>query len=98
MPLRAVIVDDEELARAYLRELLRADKPSLGTHLACSWPGMIEIVGHSRMFDYVEFVAEYAPYDLYALDNMARAIEPSPSFTGLIKNRARRRPTWRSAP
>jgi 4-hydroxy-2-oxoheptanedioate aldolase len=27
------------------------------------------------MFDYVEFVAEYAPYDLYALDDFCRAAE-----------------------
>ena len=27
------------------------------------------------MFDYVEFVAEYAPYDLYDLDNLCRAAE-----------------------
>jgi 4-hydroxy-2-oxoheptanedioate aldolase len=29
------------------------------------------------MFDYVEFVAEYAPFDLYALDNFCRAVELS---------------------
>jgi 2-keto-3-deoxy-L-rhamnonate aldolase RhmA len=33
----------------------------------------------------VEFLAEYAPYDLYALDNMGRAIELSPNFCGMIK-------------
>jgi 4-hydroxy-2-oxoheptanedioate aldolase len=27
------------------------------------------------MFDYVEFVAEYAPFDLYSLDNFCRAVE-----------------------
>ena len=27
------------------------------------------------MFDYVEFVAEYAPYDLYALENLGRAAD-----------------------
>jgi 4-hydroxy-2-oxoheptanedioate aldolase len=27
------------------------------------------------MFDYVEFLAEYAPFDLYALDNLCRAVE-----------------------
>jgi 4-hydroxy-2-oxoheptanedioate aldolase len=27
------------------------------------------------MYDYVEFVAEYAPFDLYALDNFCRAVE-----------------------
>jgi 4-hydroxy-2-oxoheptanedioate aldolase len=73
------------MRRNCLRELLRADKPSLGTHLACSWPGMIEIVGHSRMFDYVEFVAEYAPYDLYALENMGRAVDLFPHMSAMMK-------------
>jgi 4-hydroxy-2-oxoheptanedioate aldolase len=27
------------------------------------------------MFDYVEFVAEYAPFDLYSLENFCRAVE-----------------------
>jgi 4-hydroxy-2-oxoheptanedioate aldolase len=68
-----------------LRMLLNEDKPTFGTRVQSSWPTIIEIVGRSQNFDYVEFLAEYAPYDLYALDNMARAIELSPNFTGLIK-------------
>ena len=27
------------------------------------------------MFDYIEFVGEYAPYDLYDLDNICRAAD-----------------------
>jgi 2-keto-3-deoxy-L-rhamnonate aldolase RhmA len=73
------------MRRNRLRELLRADRPSLGTHLACSWPGVIELVGHSRMFDYVEFVAEYAPYDLYTLENMGRAVDLFPHMTAMMK-------------
>jgi 4-hydroxy-2-oxoheptanedioate aldolase len=73
------------MRRNRLRELLRAGRPTLGTHLACSWPGMIEIVGHSRMFDYVEFVAEYAPYDLYALENMGRAVDLFPHLSAMMK-------------
>jgi 2-keto-3-deoxy-L-rhamnonate aldolase RhmA len=68
-----------------LRTLLNDDKPTFGTRVQSSWPTIIELVGHSQNFDYVEFLAEYAPYDLYALDNMARAIELSPNFTGMIK-------------
>jgi 4-hydroxy-2-oxoheptanedioate aldolase len=68
-----------------LRKLLREGKPSLGTRLQSSWPTATELVGQSRKFDYVEFLAEYAPYDLYALDNLGRAIELFPDFTGLIK-------------
>ena len=68
-----------------LRTLLREGKPSLGTRLQSSWPTTIELVGRSGQFDYVEFLAEYAPYDLYALDNMARAVELFPNFTATIK-------------
>ena len=58
-----------------LRELLDADQPSLGVHIHSSWPTVHELAGYSGMFDYVEFVAEYAPYDLYALENIGRAID-----------------------
>lgn len=68
-----------------LRELLRAGKPTLGTHLSSSWPAIVEIVGHSGAFDYVEFVAEYAPYDLYALENIGRAIDLFDHMTGMLK-------------
>ncbi|MBV9895935.1 MAG: 2,4-dihydroxyhept-2-ene-1,7-dioic acid aldolase [Chloroflexi bacterium] len=68
-----------------LRTLLSEGKPTFGTRIQSSWPTIAELVGRSQNFDYVEFLAEYAPYDLYALDNIARAIELYPNFTGLIK-------------
>ena len=58
-----------------LRELLNAGKPTLGTHLHSIWPAIVEAVGHSGMFDYVEFVSEYGPYDLTALENLCRTAE-----------------------
>lgn len=58
-----------------LRELLKAGQPSIGTHVHSTWPSVVEALGHTRMFDYVEFVAEYAPFDLYSLDNFCRAVE-----------------------
>jgi len=58
-----------------LRELLNADKPSVGTRVHNAWPSVVEAIGHTGMFDYVEFLAEYAPFDLYALDNFCRAAE-----------------------
>ncbi|MFM8286317.1 MAG: HpcH/HpaI aldolase family protein [Planctomycetaceae bacterium] len=73
------------MRRNSLRELLRADQPSLGTHIHSSWPTIIELVGHSGMFDYVEFVGEYAPYDLYALENIGRAIDLFPHLSGMMK-------------
>lgn len=58
-----------------LRELLNNNKPSLSTHIHSTWPSIVEAIGYTGMFDYVEFVAEYAPYDLYDLDNLCRAAE-----------------------
>ena len=73
------------MRRNRLRELLQADQPTLGTHIHSSWPTIIELVGHSGMFDYVEFVGEYAPYDLYALENIGRAIDLFPHMSGMMK-------------
>lgn len=58
-----------------LRELLTAGKPTLGTHLLSIWPSMVELVGQSAMFDYVEFSAEYTPHDLPGLEHFCRAAE-----------------------
>jgi 2-keto-3-deoxy-L-rhamnonate aldolase RhmA len=68
-----------------LRELLREGKPSLGTHLLSSWPTITELVGQSGQWDYIEFVAEYTPWTMHDLDNLGRAIELFPDFTGMIK-------------
>ena len=73
------------MRRNRLRELLEADQPSLGTHLHSSWPSIVELVGHSGMFDYVEFVGEYAPYDLYALENLGRAVDLFPHLSAMMK-------------
>jgi len=61
--------------RNRLRELLDAGQPTIGTHIHSTWPSIVEVVGHTGMFDYVEFVAEYVPFDLCALDNFCRAVE-----------------------
>lgn len=58
-----------------LRELITTGRPSLGTRLLSPWPSMVEIVGHTGMFDYVEFLAEYTPFDFETLDNFCRAAE-----------------------
>ena len=72
------------MRRNKLREMLKAGHPTLGTHLHSSWPGIVEVVGHTGMFDYVEFLAEYAPFDLYALENFCRAVELF-DMTAMIK-------------
>ncbi|MEM2341206.1 MAG: aldolase/citrate lyase family protein [Candidatus Bathyarchaeia archaeon] len=58
-----------------LRELLRKGEPTLGTRIICPWPGLVEVIGYTGMYDYVEFLSEYGPYDLHDLDNLARAAE-----------------------
>lgn len=58
-----------------LRALLDAGEPSLGTRIHSVWPGIIEVIGHTRMFDYVEFLGEYAPFDLHDLEGLCRAAE-----------------------
>ncbi len=63
------------MKRNRLRELLKAGEPSLGTHIHTTWPSVVEAIGHTGVYDYVEFVGEYAPYDLYDLDNLCRAAE-----------------------
>ena len=68
-----------------LRELLNDGKPSIGTHLLSSWPTITELVGQAGTWDYVEFVAEYTPFDLYGLDNLGRAIALFPTLSGMIK-------------
>src|SRR6476469_4864221 len=73
------------MRRNRLRDLLNAGQPTLGTHLHISWPSITELVGYAGHFDYVEFVAEYAPYDLYALENLGRAISIFNHITGMIK-------------
>jgi 4-hydroxy-2-oxoheptanedioate aldolase len=73
------------MRRNRLRELLRAGQPSLGTHIHLSWPAVVELAGHCGMFDYVEFLAEYAPYDLYALENLGRAVDLFDHMTAMMK-------------
>ena len=69
----------------HLRELLRAGTPSLGTHVISPWPAIYEVVGRSGAFDYVEFVAEEAPFDLHDLDGIGRAVELFPDMGAMIK-------------
>lgn len=68
-----------------LRELLNAGRPSLGTRLLSAWPTIIELVGHSGVIDYVEFLAEYAPYTHFTLENQGRAIDLFDHMSAMVK-------------
>lgn len=68
-----------------LRTLLKAGKPSLGVHVHVTWPGFVEVIGQTGVIDYIEFSGEYAPYDLYSLENFGRAVDLFPDMTSMIK-------------
>ncbi len=68
-----------------LRELIDAGKPTLGTHIHSPWPSVVEMAGRSGMFDYVEYVSEYAPYDLHTFENIARSVELFDHMSSMIK-------------
>lgn len=58
-----------------LRSILNEGKNSTSTRLWSTWPFYTEVVGATGHFDYIEFVAEYAPFTQYDLENIARAAE-----------------------
>jgi 2-keto-3-deoxy-L-rhamnonate aldolase RhmA len=67
-----------------LRELLNAGEATIGTHLLSTWPTLVELVGQAGNYDYVEFTAEYSPFDMRDLDNLGRALELK-NLAGMIK-------------
>ena len=67
-----------------LRQRLDAGLPTLGTHILSAWPTLVELVGQAGNYDYVEFVAEYAPFTMHDLDNLGRALEVA-GLAGMIK-------------
>ena len=72
------------MRRNLLRERLNANQPTVGTHILSCWPTLVELIGHSKQYDYVEFTAEYAPFDMHDLDNLGRAFEVA-GLGGMIK-------------
>lgn len=58
-----------------LREILNKGQSSIATRIESTWPTIVEIVGSTGCYDYVEFVAEYAPYSLADFENICRASE-----------------------
>jgi 2-keto-3-deoxy-L-rhamnonate aldolase RhmA len=68
-----------------LRQLLNEGKPTLGTHVICPWPGMVEVIGHSGVFDYIEYVGEYSSFSLEQMDNFGRAIDLFPNMSSMMK-------------
>ena len=57
-----------------IRALLNEGMPTTSTRIWSTWPFYTEIIGETANFDYVEFVAEYAPFTHADLENIARAL------------------------
>ena len=68
-----------------LRELLREGKPTFGTHVIIPWPGMVEVVGQTGAFDYIEYVGEYSTFTTEQLENIGRAVELFPNMSAMMK-------------
>ncbi len=68
-----------------LRELLKEGKPTLGTHVLSTWPGIVEVIGQTGAFDYIEYVGEYSSFSLEQMDNFGRAIELFPDMSAMMK-------------
>ena len=58
-----------------LRKKLQEQDIITATRIDFTWAQLVEIIGCSGGYDYVEFLAEYAPFDQYDLESMARAAE-----------------------
>lgn len=59
-----------------IRELLDEGKPTIGTHMIGTWPLVVEEIGAAGNYDYVEFSAEYSPWEwMIRLEDMVRAAE-----------------------
>lgn len=67
-----------------LRHLLENNLPSVGTRILSTWPVITEAVASTGNFDYVEFLAENAPFGQYDLENICRAAELN-SMSTMIK-------------
>jgi 2-keto-3-deoxy-L-rhamnonate aldolase RhmA len=57
------------------REILDNGGTTVATRIWSTWPTIAESAASTGSFDYLEFLAEYAPYTLADLENFARACE-----------------------
>jgi 2-keto-3-deoxy-L-rhamnonate aldolase RhmA len=68
-----------------LRELLKAGKPTLSTRMLTTSPQVVEMIGHSGAFDFIELLGEYASWTIPDFENFARAVELFPTMSSMIK-------------
>jgi hypothetical protein len=67
------------------KQLIKEGKPTLGMRVVIPWPRVLETVGLTGQFDYVEYASEYSPWDLELLENLARTYELFPDMSPMIK-------------
>ena len=72
------------MRRNLLRQKLDRGEPTVGTHILSTWPTLVELIGQSGQYDYVEFTAEYGPFTMHDLDNLGRALEVA-GIGGMMK-------------
>ncbi len=67
------------------KQLIKEKKPTLGMRVVIPWPRVMETVGLTGQYDYVEFASEYSPWDYELLENLARTYELFPGMSPMIK-------------
>lgn len=73
------------MRRNRLRQLLDEGMPTVGTHVVIPWPGIVEVIGQTGAFDYIEYVGEYSPFSLELLDDLGRALDLFPEMSSMMK-------------
>ncbi len=68
-----------------LRRLLDEGKPTLSTRMVTTSPQIVEMIGRSGAFDFIELLGEYASWTITDFENFARAVELFPNMTSQIK-------------
>ncbi len=63
------------ILRNTFRDKLTDGKPTVGTHFMFTDPDVAELIGDTGLFDYGEFTAEYAAFDMAYLYHVARAAQ-----------------------
>lgn len=67
-----------------LRDKLKNKEPITATRISSTWPVITEVAATSDNYDYVEFLAEYAPFSQRDLEDFARSCELH-DISGIIK-------------
>ncbi len=73
------------MRRNVMRELLKAGKPTFSTRMITTSPQIVEIIGHSGAFDFIELLGEYASWTVTDLENFSRAVELFPNMSSMMK-------------